>query len=280
MRRLLREPLLHFFVLGALLFALYAGLNPGAAGAADEIVVTRGQQQNLQLQFLRTRQRAPTADEQRGLVDNWVREEVLYREGVALGLDRNDPVVRRRVGQKVEFIADGLTPTAPSEAELAAWLDAHRERYTIEARYTLQQRYFDPARHGGGLQATLAAAQRALQAGKAVPGDATLLPPALSDAGTSEVMRSYGEDFAAALQVLPSGGWQGPVRSGFGLHLVRLDQRVPARAATLAEARAEVERDLLHARAAEASATHYQKLRERYSIRIEPADAAAAAATR
>jgi hypothetical protein len=280
MRRLLREPLLHFLVLGALLFGLYSWINRGAAAEADEIVVTLAQQQNLQLQFLRTRQRAPTPEELRGLVDNWVREEVLYREGLAMGLDRNDPVVRRRVGQKVEFIADGLTPNTPTEAELQAWLDAHSDRYTIEARYTLQQRYFDPARHGDRLQADIAAAQRALQAGKPVAGDSTMLPPALNDAAASEVRRAYGEELVAALQALPLGGWQGPLRSGFGLHLVRLDARVPARVATLADARAEVARDLLHARASEASATHYRRLLDRYSVRVEPADVAAAAATR
>jgi PPIC-type PPIASE domain len=277
MRRLLREPLLHFFVLGAMLFGLYTWLHGGVAKAPDEIVLTRAQQQSLALQFQRTRLRAPTPQEQQALIDNWVREEVWYREGLAIGLDRDDPVVRRRVGQKLEFIADGATPAAPTEADLQAWLDTHPEKYVIEAHFKLRQVHFDPARRGDRLAADIAAARRVLDSGKVVVGDSTLLPDALTDATASDVRRVFGEAFTDALAALAIGSWRGPVRSGFGLHLVRLAGRTPERRATLDEVRSEVERDMLHARATEALAMHYQKLRERYSVRVETADVVAAA---
>ena len=277
MRQLLREPLLHFFVLGALLFALYTWLHGGIGSAPDEIVVTRGQQQSLALQFQRTRLRTPSPQELRALIDSWVREEILYREGLAMRLEREDPIVRRRVVQKFEFIADGATPEAPTAAELQAWLDAHPDKYAIEARFTLQQIYFDPALRGDELEADVAAARRTLDSGKTVVGDSTMLPATVSDAATSDVRRVFGDSFVDALQALPVGSWQGPVEFGFGLHLVRLADRTPARRATLEEARMAVERDLLHARTADASEAHYERLRQRYSVRIEPADLTAAA---
>jgi hypothetical protein len=123
-RRILREPLLHFLLLGALLFWLYGALNGGAPGAPGEIVVDRARVESLAAQFQRTWQRPPAAEEMQGMIDAWVREEVLYREGMALRLDRDDPVVRRRVAQKLAFMADAQKSVEASEAELQAWLDA------------------------------------------------------------------------------------------------------------------------------------------------------------
>jgi len=266
-RRLLHEPLLHFLILGALLFGLYSGVHRGAAGAAGEIVVTRGQLQSLQAQFERTRQRPPTAEERQDLIDTWVREEIFYREGVAMGLDRDDPVVRRRVAQKLEFIADASAP--PTPAELQDWLDSHADRYRIEPRYTLTQVYLDVARHGDKLDADVANLRRSLDRGRAVDGDSTLLPPTLERATASELTRAFGRAFADAVASLPLGSWQGPVRSTFGVHLVRVSAVQPARAATLDEARAAVERDFAQERAAHLDAERYRKLRARYVVRID-----------
>jgi len=270
--RLLHEPLLHFLILGALLFSLYAWLH-GGARKADEIVVTRGQLQSLQTQFERTRQRPPTAEEQRELIDGWVREEIFYREGLAMGLERDDPVVRRRVAQKLEFIGDGSTPAPPTPVELQAWLDGHADRYLIEPRYTLTQVYFDVARHGDKLATDVARVRRLLDEGKAPDGDPTLLPPTLDRTAASQVTRVFGQAFADGLKSLPLNAWQGPLRSTFGVHLVRLSAVEPARAATLDEARAEVERDLVQARASRLDAERYQRLRARYVVHIDAAPA-------
>ncbi len=269
MRRLLREPLLHFLLLGALLFALYGWLHQGTGRSSNEIVVSQGQLESLQAQFARTWRRPPTQAELTGLVDAWVREEILYREGLALGLERDDTVVRRRVSQKVEFLADGMAPTVPTTAELQGWLDAHADDYRIAPTYSLRQIYFDPARHPGRLEGDISAARLALAQGKSVYGDSTMLPQELNSASAAEVVRVFGNDFEQALKSLPVGEWRGPVRSGFGLHLVELKARDGGRPATLDEARQAVERDLLHARTQEAKAAFYDKLRARYSVRIE-----------
>jgi len=267
-RRLLREPLLHFFVAGILLFGAYAVLHRGSANAPDEIVVSSGQLENLKLQFERVWQRPATEVELQTLVDNFVKEEIFYREGLTLGLDRDDPVVRRRIGQKLEFIVESAEPPLPSEAELQAWLHAHAGQYQIEPVYSLRQVYFDPARHDD-VDAVIAAAKRALDTGKIIAGDATMLPASLEDVAATEAQRVFGTEFSIALGALPVGGWHGPVRSAFGLHLVTLSKSSAARPATLAEARAEVERDLTTARLQEANAAFYDRLRAKYAVRIE-----------
>ena len=268
MHRILQEPLLHFFILGALLFAGYGWLRHGSTGA-NEIVVSRGQIESLQANFTRTWQRPPTDVELSGLVENWVREEILYREGVALGFDRDDPVVRRRIAQKVEFLADGQSPNAPTSAELQAWLDQHLASYRVEARFSLRQIYFDPTRRGDKLEADIEAARAALARGEVVAGDTTMLPRSLESASASEVAHVFGKVFVDALATLPVGGWQGPVQSGFGRHLVELRVREDARPAKLDEVKAEVERDLLYQRALDAKAAFYNKLRADYTVRIE-----------
>jgi hypothetical protein len=271
---LVREPLLHFFVLGAALFALYGWLNRGTLDSPTEIFVSRGQVQSLQAQFERVWQRPATAEEMQHLVDNWVREEIFYREGLAMGLDRNDPIVRRRVGQKVEFIIDSAAPAAPTTAELQAWLDAHPADYAVEPRYSLHQVYFDPQRHGTNLERDIAAARRALEAGRAVDGDSTLLPARMQAARQDEVQRTFGPEFAAALAEMPVGSWQGPVESGFGLHLVNLGEKAGVQAPSLDQVRAEVERDLLRSRTEQANSALYERLRANYRVRVEAADAA------
>jgi hypothetical protein len=270
-RRWSREPLLHFFALGAVLFGVYGAINSGSPPTADEIVVSRGQLQSLELQFERVWQRPATSTERQALIDNWVREEIFYREGVTLGLDRDDPVVRRRIGQKLEFIVESAAPAPATDAELQAWLDSHPGRYRIEPTYSLRQIYFDPARHRADLHDVIAVAKRALAAHREITGDATMLPPGLDAVTPAEAERVFGVEFVDGLKSLPVGGWQGPVTSAFGVHLVALTRHDPARPATLAEARADVERDLALARLQQANAAFYDKLRAKYAIRIESA---------
>jgi len=269
--KLLREPLLHFFVLGAVLFAMYSWLHRGQIEAPGEIFVSRAQVSSLQAQFERVWQRPANPAELQHLVDNWVREEIFYREGLAMGLDRDDPVVRRRVGQKIQFIIEGAAPTSPTTAELQAWLDAHRADYRTEPRYSLRQVYFDPRRHGANLERDIASARRALEGGSNNVGDATLLPLEMQDASQSEVEREFGAEFVAGLKSVAPGTWQGPSRSTFGVHLVRVDARNDGQALSLEQVRAEVERDLLQARAEESSRKIYDRLRANYRVRVESA---------
>jgi len=274
--RWLKEPLLHFAVLGIGLFALYR-LTSGDAGApAQEIVVDAPRIAALAEQFGRTWGRPPTTTELDGLIESYVRDEVLYREGLALGLDRDDPVIRSRVRLKMEVLGDG-PDTEVSDADLQAWLDASADRYAVPARYDLRQVFFDPARRGARLAADVDAALRGLEnelgADPTAFGDATLLPAELRDVTRTDVAAQFGEELAAVLADTPLGRWFGPVSSGYGAHLVRVELREPPRAATLVEVRDAVERDVQYERSEAASDALYERLRTRYTVRIEePAD--------
>jgi len=270
---LLREPLAHFFALGALLFAAYGWLNRDMPGD-DEIVVDQARLSSIATSFEKTWQRPPSDEEMAGLVENWIREEILYREGLAAGLDRGDPLIRRRIAQKMSFVADGMVPDAPDEQALAAWLAAHRDRYRIPARFSLRQVFFDPQRHGDQLAEVLRTARKTLDsddAGRPPPGDATLLPDNLADATAADIERSFGREFATAVEKLDVGSWHGPIRSGYGLHFILLEQRVPARDPELDEVRAAIERDLLDDRGRQINEEFYAALRARYTVRIDAA---------
>ncbi len=274
-RRLLTEPLLHFFLIGALLFYLYGWLNDDETGDLGEIVVSAAVQEQLAATFQRTWQRAPTAQEMTSLVDGWVREEVLYRQGVAMGFDQGDPVIRRRVAQKVGFVADGLAPETPTDEELNAWLETRADAYQVPPRYSFEQVYINPEQHAGDLEAylasTLAALQGAAGAGSGGLGDSIMLPGEVAAATPRDIERVFGLEFAAAVAALSPGAWQGPVISGFGLHFVRVNDVLPGRRPGLDEVRAEVERDYLNEQAGEISDAFYEALRERYTVRVEPA---------
>jgi hypothetical protein len=273
--RWLKEPLLHFAVLGLGLFALYR-LTSGDTGApAEEIVVDAPRIVALAEQFARTWQRPPTQPELDGLVQSYIRDEVLYREGLALGLDRDDPVIRSRIRLKMEVLGDGAE-TEVSDTELQAWLDANVDRYAVPARYDFRQAFFDPARRGARLEAELDAALRLLQAPQATDtaavGDSTLLPAELRDVTRADVAAQFGEELAASLADAPLGRWFGPVSSSYGAHLVHVELRAQPKPAALADVRDAVERDMQYARAEKASDALYERLRVRYTVRIEPAD--------
>jgi len=269
MRRLLREPLVHFLLLGILLFVAYGWLNSAGFAAKDEIVVSRSQVDGLVMQFEKVWQRAPTAEERQALVDSWVRDEIFYREALAMGLEQGDPVVRRRLSQKIQFIMDtGADAGPPTDAELQGWLDTHADRYAIPTGYSLRQHFFDPARHGQDLDAVVERARRALAAGRKAAGDPTMLPAALVGRA-ADVERAFGPEFEQALQTLPVGGWQGPVRSAYGVHLVELESRTDGRPATLSDVRPEVARDYLQSASEAAQEAYYRDLRAKYAVRVE-----------
>ena len=275
MGRFWREPLLHFFLVGAGIFALYAYLDRGAAEAPGEIVVDVNRQQALIAQFERTWQRPPTADEFERLVDSWIEQEILYREGLAMGLERDDPVVKRRIAQKMAFISEDLSATEPPDDDvLRDYYEANSETYRREPTYRFVQVYFNPERHDDPLAAAQQALERAVAGdsptdGALIGGDPTLLPGAF-DGNRSQVARTFGDDFADALETLPVGELAGPVTSAYGVHLVALEAREPGGVPELDAVRAAVERDLLAERRATAERRLMDALRARYTVVREP----------
>lgn len=276
MKRLLKEPLLHFLLLGAGLFLAY-GLMPKSPGSGEpgKIIVTQGQIEHLATGFAKTWQRPPTAQELEGLVRDWVREEVYSREAMALGLDKDDTVIRRRLRQKMEFVSDDIvTQTEPSDADLAAYLQAHPDSFRVEQRFTFRQVYFNPEKHGENLvrdaAQLLAQLNQAGNAGDASTlGDSFLLEHQFAAVPASEAAKQFGEKFAAQLGGLPLGQWQGPITSGYGVHLVFVSDRTQGRLPALAEVRDSVRREWANAQRLEANEQFYQAMLKRYVVTIE-----------
>ena len=225
-----QEPLVHFLVLGALLFVAFDRWGAGGAGTS-RIVVTPGQIDAMASGFARTWQRPPTEEELKGLLDDHVREEIATREAMALGLDRDDTVIRRRLRQKFEFIAeDSIDATPPTEADLQRWLDAHPADFRRESEVAFRQVYLSPDRRGAALDRDAAALLAQLTAAGPTAaiedaGDPLMLPREVPPTPVSEVGRQFGDQFAAALGAAPLGAWSGPFRSGYGLHLVFVRER-------------------------------------------------------
>ena len=277
LRRILREPLVHFLFIGLLLFVLFNWLSAQQGGSERRVVLSAAMVNEIAQGFQTTWQRPPSAEELQGLLESRVREELLYREGVALGLDGDDPIIRRRVAQKVDVLAEESDlMAAVSDTELEAYLQRNEARYALPAEVAFEQVLFDPSRHGENMQADMAAGLQRLQAGAAQDqvGDRTQLPARVALTPADLVGREFGESFAAALPELPVGSWAGPVPSGFGWHLVRLQSLTPARPAALKDVRKAVERDWEIDRRQQAKQAFYDQLADKYQVIIEPSSKA------
>jgi hypothetical protein len=272
MRHWLREPLLHFLLLGVGLFVLYGWVGGRAPGDGQTIVISQGQIEQLSAGFARMYQHAPDPAELQGLIDEAIHEEIYYREAMALGLDRDDTIVRRRLTQKLQFVSENVTPIPePTDAELEGYLQGNAQRFQREVRYSLIQVYLDPELHGARLADDAHTLLARLQRFGSVPdtiGDASLMPRSFEKAPAAELSRLFGDEFETALRAVSIGQWSGPVPSGYGVHLVLVRDRDAQGTATLAEMREDVRRAWTEARQAEANARYYAELRKRYQVTV------------
>jgi hypothetical protein len=278
LRSVLKEPLVHFLVLGGLLFGLYQWRSGGTGAGSNRIVVTAGQMASLAASFERTWMRPPTTPELKGLVGDFVREEIAVREATGQGLEQGDIVIRRRLRQKFEFLLeDEIAATAPTDAELEAWLAAHPDQFHRELVIGLRQVFVSTDRRGAAARDAATAILARLKAGvdPQTLGDPTLLPLEVEPTRLSDVERQFGDSFATAVAALDPGQWTGPVESGFGLHLVFVTKKIPGSAPTLDQVRGEVTRELLAARRAAGMDSLYERLSRKYRITVEQPAAAA-----
>ena len=264
LRRLLREPLLHFIGLAALVFLAYAMLAPALPPAEDQIVVTRQDADRLRAQYRSTWNRAPSEQEFRDLVDQFVRDEVYYREARAYGLDLDDQVVRVRMRQKMEFLlADPAAVAVPSEAELLALFEATKQKYVTPESIAFRQVFLgEPA--AGGAEAALAALTEG--ADPANVGLPSLLPGEMALSRPASVDSTFGDGFFAGLVTLPMDRWAGPVRSAYGQHLVRVTAIEAADAPEFEAVRASVEAEWLRIATRKLAEARYADLKGRYQI--------------
>ncbi len=273
-RRWLREPLLHFLIAGLALFGLYRALHPspGRDERSNRIELSADDLRQIDVAWRAQWQRSPTPAEMRGLVQSQIREEVLFREAMALGLDKGDTIVKRRLAQKMEFLTeDASTIRDPSARELKTWFEKNRNRFAQPGRISFHHLYFSPDRRGGQARQDAAKALAAL-AGKGVnaPGAARLADPYMEkdsyvEREPTQIANEFGAQFAQALTKIKPGSWQGPLESGLGWHLVFVDAIAPGRIPALEEIEATVKADWIDEqraiskrRAFDAMLSHYE----------------------
>lgn len=273
---MLREPLLHFLFLGAALFGLYGYLNSGedTPTSGEQIVVTDGKIEHLAALFARTWQRPPTREELAGLVNDYVREEAAYREGTAMGLDSNDTIIRRRIRQKLDFVADDLaSQLEPTDEDLEQYFNEHADDFRVDSRYTFQHVFFDPASHSDDLAQVVNDLVAKLREDQSVNaqelGDRTLLEFRYDNVSEREVANLFGVQFATALKDAEVGKWQGPIESSYGVHAVFVEDLSPGALPELDSVRDSVLREWEHARRQELTEKYYQALLDKYDVVIQ-----------
>jgi peptidyl-prolyl cis-trans isomerase C len=273
--RLLSEPLLHFLLIGLVLFGVYAYINRGRSGTASpkQIVLSLDELATMEAYFESQWHRRPTQQEFQAMVEDKIKEEVLYREGLVMGLDKGDTIVKRRMAQKVQFLAEDVaTAHEPSTAELKAWFEKNTDKFALPSRYSFRHVYFSPDKRGTNAHddATKALARIAGQ-----PEDSPLIPSMADrfmfqdyygDRAPNAIAKEFGPQFAVALEKVKAGSWEGPIESGFGWHLVFVDTVIPGRIPAFEEIESEVKTAWLSEQKAQAWQKAYQAMRAKYTV--------------
>jgi len=264
--RLLREPLLHFLLLGGVLFLIF-GRGGSRPPAGAEIVVTAADIQRIAAGFSVTWQRPPSENELQGAINDHIREEVLYRTGLSLGLDKDDTIVRRRIRQKMDFVLEDTVGT-PDDAELRAFFDAHADKFRVEPRISFRQVFLSLKRSNPEAEALL---PQLVASGPNVEGagDPLLLPETFGLTPLSQIDAQFGEGIASELSKVAPGHWAGPLKSAYGFHLVLVKAIEPSRLPPFDEVRDAVQREWFAARRAAVLDQQYQKLQAKYHVRVE-----------
>jgi hypothetical protein len=274
MKRVIRQPLLHFLLIGAALFAALAFLRDDGTLSQARIVVSAAKVEHLAALFARTWQRPATREELEGLINDFIREEAAYREGMALGLDRDDTVIRRRIRQKLDFIAEDIaSQVEPTDADLTAYLTAHPEDFRTESRLSFRQVYINPEQHRDRLDAAVRNLASALNGDASIDaselGDRIQLEHGYANVSSRDIANLFGASFATAIMARDVGTWHGPIPSGYGVHLVFIDERREGRLPQLDEVRDVVRREWERDRREAMVAQFYRNLLEKYEIVIE-----------
>jgi hypothetical protein len=267
--RLLREPLLHFLVLGGLFFVFLGRGRAEFPAGGTEIVVSAVDIKRIATRFSTTWQRAPSENELQGAINDYVREEVLYRTGLSLGLDKDDTIVRRRIRQKMEFFLEDMI-VGPDETELRSFFKASADKFRTEARISFRQIFVsskrsDPKSDAEAMLPRLVALGAEAQG----DGDPLPLPESFGPTPLSQIRSQFGEDFVRHLSSAQPGNWAGPLKSAYGFHLVLVRAVEPARLPQLQEVRDAVRREWFAARRAAVIDEQYRKLLSGFHVRVD-----------
>jgi len=273
--RLLREPLLQFLIVGVLLFGAWKAVGPdsNAPDKRSRIELTDDDFKQLATTWMLAGRAPPSPEQMQRLVEDRIRQEVLYREALALGLDKGDTIVQRQLARKMEFLAEDVSKLEePTPEELKAWYEKNSERFALPPRISFRHVYFSPDRRGAKVRAD---AERALTqlAGKpmdspviAAAGDPFMYQQYYGDRPFDEIARQFGPNFARALVKLAPGQWAGPIESGYGWHVVFAESITPQRIPEYEEVEANVRSVWIEDRRDEVKGRMYEAMRAHYDI--------------
>ncbi len=285
MKKFYKEPLLHFLIIGVLIFTLFSIVNKEEdIVSGNKIVVSTADIQRLSSNWAKKWNRPPTENELQGLVDSYIREEVYYREALALGLDKNDTILRRRLMQKMEFLSNDLAAlNKPDETELNAFFLDNQEKYELPARVSFTHIYFSLDKRGAKVVEDAKSVLSGLDLPRAPElGDSFMMQYDFVKETPFEVERLFGKVFANQLFTLETNTWLGPIESGYGLHLVRISEKIDSSIQELALVIDKVRTDLMFERRQKMNKEIYEKFKERYEIVVDdiPKQSGVAKATR
>jgi peptidyl-prolyl cis-trans isomerase C len=281
--RLAKEPLLHFVLIGAAIYLLFGlfGQSESAEAVAEEntIVVTKGEITWLGEMWQKKWNRPPTDAEMLGLVRDQLRETVLYREAVAMGLDKDDVIIRRRMAQKLEFLAqDLITPEVPTEEELQAFFKENIDRYQAPPLLTFTHVFLDPDKRGDETLVDAEKLKGELIASAKVPdaasdlGDRFMLQSYYPERDEADLSKLFGSEFARSIMALEPKQWHGPVLSGYGTHLVYVHDRLESPPPTYDQVAERVQQDQQNEEREKLNQEYIESLLSRYNVVIEGAD--------
>jgi parvulin-like peptidyl-prolyl isomerase len=274
MKHIFREPLVHFLLIGAVLFGLYSFTQGGRMAApSQEIRLTLDELSQLTLLFQSQWRRLPTQQELQGMVETRIQQEILYREALAMGLDKDDEIVKRRMAQKMQFLAEDVAAARePTSAELKAWYEKNTASFAHPPRVSFRHLYFSPDRRGARARVDAAQALAKLS-GQPVDAkiagalaDRFMFQEYYRDRAPEFLGKEFGPQFALAVAKLPPGAWQGPVESGFGWHLVFVDTVIPGRVPAFEEIEPDVKAAWLAEQKTLAWQKAYQEMRAKYTV--------------
>ncbi len=272
MKKWHKEPLLHFLIIGAVIFVLFSIVNKEESALSEnKIVVTAAEIERLSANWSKKWNRPPTGTELKGLVESYIKEEVYYREALALGLDQNDTILRRRLMQKMEFLSNDLAElNQPDEAALNKYFLDNQEKYELPAQVSFTHIYFSLDKRGAKASEDAKSVLAGLNMMRAPEkGDSFMMQYDFVQETPFEVERLFGKGFSNQLFQLDINTWQGPIESGYGLHLVRISEMIDARMPELAFVIDKVRTDLMFERRQKMNKEIYEKFKERYEIVVE-----------
>lgn len=273
--KFLHEPLFHFLLIGLAFFLVFYQLNPSDESNDDKnILITQAKVDAMGSSYLKQRGRSPMANELQSLIESEIKEEVLYREAMALGLDKEDGVIRRRLAQKMKYLFEDLAVIdAPSETDLETFFKAHASEFTLAATRSFYQVYFDPKMHKDHVEddlKTVLEDLKSISLEKAFSlGDRSLLAYHFVKRRESDVKNRFGESFSKSLFSAPIGSWQGPFESAYGIHFVYIDSKMEAVLPELKQVRDDVLEAYKRGKTSEANDIFYKSIKDRYKIKVE-----------